>query len=125
MPRNKKSSNIRFVLNALFLTEIDSPPSGIHCKAQEPISQVAWKERKLTLFNFLSTVNYAEAVDQSTDNPVLSDGKTPFGTQNSQLTVSILTKNPKTPVLDARSTNIKATKRPRADFKALERTHLQ
>jgi hypothetical protein len=32
---------------------------------------------------FLSTVNYAEAVDQSTDNPVLSDGKIPFGTQNS------------------------------------------
>jgi hypothetical protein len=41
------------------------------------------------------------------------------------LTVSILTKNPKTPVLDARSTNIKATKRPHVDFKALKRTHLQ
>lgn len=41
------------------------------------------------------------------------------------LTVSIATKNPKTPVLDARSTNIKATKRPCVDFKALKRTHLQ
>lgn len=41
------------------------------------------------------------------------------------LTVSIPTKNPKTPVLDARSTNIKATKRPHVDFKALKRTHLQ
>ncbi len=49
MPRSKRSSNIRFVLNALFLMEIDSPPSGMHCKAQEPISQVAWKERKPAL----------------------------------------------------------------------------
>jgi len=36
------------------------------------------------------------------------------------LTVSIPTKNPKTPVLDARSSNIKATKRPCVDFKVLE-----
>lgn len=44
---------------------------------------------------------------------------------NKMLTVPIPTKNPKTPVLDARSTNIKATKRPHVDFKALKRTHLQ
>jgi hypothetical protein len=32
---------------------------------------------------FLSTVSYAEPVDQSADNPVPLDGKTPFDTQNS------------------------------------------